>query len=988
MSPRWWLCLGLAFASSGMCQSITRQNVASILGFENNVRAGFYPVGWGGSADSIFVDDQVIHGGRYSVRIQRDSASSGSFSTVMVSLPIDFTGKTIEWRGFVKTQALAGAAALWMREDSSSGMVAFASTEGLNVTGDTDWKEYSISVPITSAGRTLSVGFLTTGPGKAWADDLQILVDGQPIANAPARTSPLDTDHQFDNGSGVALSHLSDTQIQNLTKLAKVWGFLKYHHPSVTAGEHHWDYDLFRVLPQVLSAPDNAAANAVILSWATGFGAVTQCTACAALNTADLYLSPSLDWISDEAALGSSLSQFLRDVYKNRSPDSQFFVSLATSASNPSFENEPPYPNVRLPDSGYQILALFRFWNMVQYFYPNRDIMGGDPAHAQQYWDEVLQSSIPRIALASDAVSYQQELMRFITAINDTHANLWSSITVRPPMGQCGLPVEIRFIEGLPVVNRYLSESYGRASGLLRGDVIEELDSVPIGDLVQQLRPFYADSNEAARLRDIGRYLTRGTCASTSVKVRRAGLDVSVSTARVPVDLLNLNVLSTHDRDGDTFQRLSEDVAYLKLSSVVAANSASYVRQAAGTKGLVIDIRNYPSEFVVYTLGSLLVSNSTPFVRFTKGDASNPGAFHWMAPITLTPAQPHYSGKVVILVDEITQSQAEFTTMAFRTAPGAIVIGSTTAGADGDVSLIPLPGGLSSYISGIGVFYPDNRPTQRVGIIPDIEVKPTVLGIQSGRDELLDEAVRQITGAGSDRPVISLVANAESEAPTIAPNTWVMIKGTNLAPAGHTRIWTGSDIQNGNMPAQLDGVSVTVNGVSAYIYYISPTQINILTPADMAAGPARIVVSNNGAVSAPFSVAAEAISPSLFIVGGKYALAQHLDWSLLGPASLSVPGYPFTEAKPGETIVLYGNGFGPTSAKVVIGSATQSGTLTSRPEVTIGGVAAGVDAALISPGLYQLNVTVPAGLPDGDHPIVATYQGKTTQDGLLLSVKR
>jgi C-terminal processing protease CtpA/Prc len=102
----------------------------------------------------------------------------------------------------------------------------------------------------------------------------------------------------------------------------------------------------------------------------------------------------------------------------------------------------------------------------------------------------------------------------------------------------------------------------------------------------------------------------------------------------------------------------------------------------------------------------------------------------------------------VILVDETTQSQAEYTTMAFRTAPGAIVIGSTTAGADGDVSAIPLPGALSSYISGLGVFYPDTRPTQRIGIIPDIVVKPTIAGIRAGRDELFEEAVRQIMGSG------------------------------------------------------------------------------------------------------------------------------------------------------------------------------------------------------------------------------------------------
>jgi C-terminal processing protease CtpA/Prc len=98
----------------------------------------------------------------------------------------------------------------------------------------------------------------------------------------------------------------------------------------------------------------------------------------------------------------------------------------------------------------------------------------------------------------------------------------------------------------------------------------------------------------------------------------------------------------------------------------------------------------------------------------------------------------------VILVDEITQSSAEYHAMAFRAVPGAIVVGSTTAGADGNVSTVPLPGGLSSLFSGIGVFYPDHRPTQRVGIVPDVVVTPTIEGIRAGRDEVLERAIRLI----------------------------------------------------------------------------------------------------------------------------------------------------------------------------------------------------------------------------------------------------
>lgn len=161
---------------------------------------------------------------------------------------------------------------------------------------------------------------------------------------------------------------------------------------------------------------------------------------------------------------------------------------------------------------------------------------------------------------------------------------------------------------------------------------------------------------------------------------------------------------------------------------------------------LVVDIRNYPSEFVVFALGGRLVPEPTEFARFTRGDAANPGAFLWTPPVTLQPLQPHFSGAVVILVDEVSQSQAEYTTMALRAAPNAIVAGSTTAGADGNISPIPLPGGINSMISGIGVFYPDRTPTQRVGIVPDLGVQPSIAGIRDRRDEVLEVAVSHVLG--------------------------------------------------------------------------------------------------------------------------------------------------------------------------------------------------------------------------------------------------
>lgn len=248
-------------------------------------------------------------------------------------------------------------------------------------------------------------------------------------------------------------------------------------------------------------------------------------------------------------------------------------------------------------------------------------------------------------------------------------------------------------------------------------------------------------------------YMTRGPCNDVRLTVRRRGLESRLNVSRVvlPEDH---RPIAFHDLPGPAFQLLSPEVAYLKLSTASASEVADDIRQAAGTKGLIIDVRNYPSEFMVFALGSLLVDRPTPFARFTVGDLSHPGAFHWTPPQILKPQPPHYHGKVVILVDEVTQSQAEYTTMALRASPRALVVGSTTAGADGNISRIPLPGDLFALMSGIGVFYPDRLPTQRVGIVPDIVVEPTIATVRAGRDPVLEEGLRLILGPDTPTPEI------------------------------------------------------------------------------------------------------------------------------------------------------------------------------------------------------------------------------------------
>jgi len=249
-------------------------------------------------------------------------------------------------------------------------------------------------------------------------------------------------------------------------------------------------------------------------------------------------------------------------------------------------------------------------------------------------------------------------------------------------------------------------------------------------------------------------------------------------------------------------------------------------------------------------------------------------------------------------------------------------------------------------------------------------------------------------------PSISSVTTANGGS-DISQNDWIVIKGTNLVPANAPAsgvIWSSApEFAAGTMPTKIANVSVTVNGKPAFVYFycsavtssICPVdQINVLSPLDTASGPVQVVVNNQGVLSVPFSANLKTVAPAFlqFTTAG-YVVATHTDYTLVGPTSL----YPdaSTPAKPNETVLVYGVGFGLPTGSLVNGSSTQSGSLATPPVCKIGSASASVTASvLVSPGLYVFAITVPSATPNGDNAISCTYNGATTPAGNLITVQQ
>jgi hypothetical protein len=537
-------------------------------------------------------------------------------------------------------------------------------------------------------------------------------------------------------------------QIDNLVLLAKVWGFLKYHHPVITTGARAWDEELRKILPRILAARNHSDAVSELSAWIESLGSIKKCDSCASLE-ADTYLNPDIQWISDRRVLGDKLALQLLNIHRNRLPTTQFYIALDPNVGNPIFAHEESYPGDIATDSSLKLLAVFRFWNIVEYWHPYRDLVVGNR-------DQLLREAIRRMLPTKTTTDVRLQLIWLISRVRDGHAALSDSVTLLPPKGDCWLPFKLRFIGSEPTI--FSVEDENVDTGVRIGDVLVAIDGQSANQLVDARRELYSGSNDAALHRDIATLMPRGACSSARLTLRSAGSSRTVTVDRSPSPQRLTSGPPHHDLPGPAFRLLGKDVSYLKLSSATDTDVAGFANSAPSVKGVIVDLRGYPAKFFLYVLGSQMIDAPVTFARFTHPDLSNPGSFVWTPSVELKPSHvidgetsssPQLCNcprKLEILVDETTQSQAEFTAMGLRRIRNASVVGATTAGADGNISFIPLPGGLQASISGIGVYYPDRQKTQQTGIVPDIAVTPTAEGVREGRDEILDAALAEILG--------------------------------------------------------------------------------------------------------------------------------------------------------------------------------------------------------------------------------------------------
>jgi C-terminal processing protease CtpA/Prc len=380
------------------------------------------------------------------------------------------------------------------------------------------------------------------------------------------------------------------------------------------------------------------------------------------------------------------------------------------------------------------MLAAARIWGVYRYFHPYLNLYDED-------WDAVLVRYLARMEQAANAREYHLAVAEMVALTRDSHCSV-SSTVLASYFGSYIPLVEVRWIEERPIVTRVLAAAL---QSLIRpGDAIVNIDGRTPQKRLEELTPYLAASTPQSLMNRAMQYFLAGQFGST-VRLDLQGADGAIR--QVSATRLNGVFELRPYRTGAVYRLLDARTGYADLERLTNADVNAMFEMFRNTDAIVLDMRGYP-QGTAWSIAPRLTDAVSPvaalFARNVVSGIPDGGSFLWSfrfeqpLPATLL---WRYKGKTVMLIDARAISQSEHSGLFYRAANGTKFIGSGTTGANGDVTYFYAPGNIQIYFTGHDVRWPDGARLQRVGLIPDVPVQPTIQGVRDGRDEVLDRAL-------------------------------------------------------------------------------------------------------------------------------------------------------------------------------------------------------------------------------------------------------
>lgn len=522
---------------------------------------------------------------------------------------------------------------------------------------------------------------------------------------------------------------LSETQ--KLESVCKVWGFLKYYHPNVAKGKFNWDQQLFQKIDELENINDKDQLNELYSNWIESLGKTEDCKNCVNDNNKVYFLKNfDLGWMDDQRIFSENVRKKLKFIENNRNTGENYYFGL--NGRKVYFRNENSYGS-KFTSKQITLLEFFRYWNYAEYFFAYK-------YKTDQNWNDVLREMIPKFLAVDNDESYHLTLAELVTKTDDSHAFLFSRLTSLNQYGRKNVPVQYSYAEGKLVVTKTYPTIFNEENPLKIGDVIYDVEGLTIPQKINSFGKYLPASNSWGKINK-SKYLFLYTNKdSLGLKIERNGINLAIKVKTY----LQKEIIRENPTVPEKWKFLDDEkkIGYVNMGLIKRSDLNDMFENLKNTESIIFDSRNYPN-MTILPLSRLLLPENKIYYEFIFPETNYLSKFYRRRNNIGRNNPDYYKGNVVILVNEVTQSQAETTVMMLKQHPKAKVIGGYTSGANGDVISFNIAG-LKTCFTGLGAYYPDGRETQRIGIIPDIIVRPTVKGIQQGKDEIMERALEYL----------------------------------------------------------------------------------------------------------------------------------------------------------------------------------------------------------------------------------------------------
>lgn len=513
----------------------------------------------------------------------------------------------------------------------------------------------------------------------------------------------------------------------------KIWGVLKYF--SITNQKYKdWDSLFLADIKKLKVGITKDLYNSIIKKYFDNFDTTSNCYNYTLPKNDTLTRNIDYNWLELSPIINQTNKISIKKIISTYCENTSYrIISKNKQIGIAEFKNDDKFHSEVVLSLEKKILGIARYWNAINYYYPYKYLINNK-------WEIVLTSALKKTINCESELEYHLIVLELTKEIDDSHSQTNSSLLL-DHFGNLYPTFETTYIENKTIVSKVYDFQNSGSIDVEIGDEILEIDNIET-DKLRKYYTKYVSGNTSEKINaDIDKILCRGKTNILKIKILRKNVIKTIYCNRY---YSNFKQLAKSNEKLDSYKIISDSIGYIDIGEITNNQVDEAFIYLKDTKGLIIDLRKYPKN-TLYKLTEYLYDKEIMFANFLEPNMNYPGLLEFSKPAVAGPKTKHkyyYEKNIILIISENTFSQGEYTALALLQNKKTKTLGSFSAGSNGNITNMLLPGGIFTQFSGLCVLNYKKEYTQSIGVPIDYKLSPSVLDLLNHSDLLIEKALQ------------------------------------------------------------------------------------------------------------------------------------------------------------------------------------------------------------------------------------------------------